>query len=168
MKPTFLFSVAATIVLLALTAMSCSGIPDIPQVGDKAPNFTLETIDGKTLSLSDFRGKTVLIVFTSVNCADCERQMPYIEAVHKNSSEKLVVLNIYMFNAATVVRSYVDRKQFTAFPALPDPKGRVASSFGVGKAPPTNILIDAEGNVRYKKLGPFQSKEEIEKILESL
>lgn len=166
MKPILLL-IAAITVSLSLTMVNCSGTSAIPQVGDKAPNFTLETIDGKSLSLSDFRGKTVLIVFTSVNCADCERQMPYIEA-YQQANENLAVLNIYhMVYDARIVRDYVTKKQFTAFPALPDPKNKVATAYGATGFPPTNFIIDTEGVIKYKKPGPFQSQEEIEKILES-
>ncbi len=157
----------AIILSLTLQMAGCGGITTVPDVGDKAPNFTMETTDGKSLSLSDFRGRSILIVFTSVNCKACEEQMPYIEAVYKESSGKLAVLNVYMFNTAPVVRDYISKKQFTSFPALPDPKGRVATQYGVAKFPPINIFIDAQGIIRNKKIGPFQSKEEIEKILET-
>lgn len=160
---------AAIAVSLSLTMVNCGGTPAIPQVGDKAPNFTLETIDGKMLSLSDFKGKTVLIVFTSVNCKACEEQMPYLIEVYQQGNQKLAVLNIYhMIYDPRIVRDYVTKKQFTAFPALPDPKNKVATAYGATGFPPTNFIIDTEGIIKYKKPGPFQGQEEIEKILESL
>lgn len=168
MKPILLL-IAAIVVSLFLTMVGCGGTSAIPQVGDKAPNFTLETIDGKSLSLSDFRGKTVLIVFTSVNCKACEEQMAYLIEAYQQANEKLAVLNIYhMIYDARIVRDYVARKQFTTFPALPDPKNKVATAYGATGFPPTNFIIDREGIIRYKKPGPFQSQEEIKKLLESL
>ena len=86
--------ILATIALISLVMISC-GTAKIPQVGDKAPDFTLESIDGKSISLSDFRGKVVLIVFTSVNCKECEEQMPHIIKAYQQAGGKLEVLDIY-------------------------------------------------------------------------
>lgn len=148
--------------------MSCS-TAQIPQVGDKAPDFTLESIDGKSISISDFRGKTVLVVFTSVNCKECENQMPYIIEAYQQANGELVVLDVYhMIYDARIVQDYVTEKQFTTFPALPDPKNKVATAYGATGFPPTNFIVDTAGIIRHKKVGPFQSQEEIESILKSL
>ena len=148
--------------------MTSCGTTQVPQVGDKAPDFTLESIDGKNISLSDFRGKMVLVVFCSVNCEGCEQQLPYIEAACEQSNGKLMVLDVYQFNSLNKVQDYVSSKQLSPFPALPDPKGEVATLYGVAGFPPTNFIIDTEGIIRAKQIGPFQSQEEIENILKSL
>jgi peroxiredoxin len=145
------------------------GTAQIPQIGDKAPAFTLESIEGKNISLSDFQGKTVLIVFTSVNCKECESQMPYLVGAYQQANGELVVLDIYhMIYDPRLIRDYVVDKQFTIFPSLPDPNNTVANSYGATRFPPTNFIIDAAGIIKYKKIGPFQSQEEIEDILKSL
>jgi len=150
-----------------MTMIGCS-TAKIPQVGDKAPAFTLESIDGKNVSLGDFQGKTVLIVFTSINCENCEKQIPYIKAVYEQSNGRLAVLNVYQFDAPNKVKEYVASKQLTAFPALPDPKGEITAAYGVARIPPGNFIIDPNGIIVMKKIGPFQSQEEIEDILKSL
>jgi peroxiredoxin len=157
-----------TIAFISLLILSCT-TAQIPQVGDKAPDFTLESIDGENISLSDFRGKTVLIVFTSVNCKECEEQMPYLIGAYQQANGGLAVLDIYhMIYDKRVVQDYVNNKQFTTFPALPDPKNKVANAYGATRFPPTNFIVDEAGIIRYKKIGPFQSQEEIEDILRSL
>ena len=157
-----------TIALISLVMLSCS-TAKVPQVGDNAPNFTLESIDGKSISLSDFRGKVVLIVFTSVNCKECEEQMPYLIGAYQQANGGLAVLDIYhMIYDTRVVQDYVTSKQFTTFPALPDPSNKVANAYGATRFPPTNFIVDAAGIIRYKKIGPFQSQEEIDDILKSL
>jgi peroxiredoxin len=164
-KTSIILAVAA---LILITIFGCGTTP-IPQVGDKAPAFTLESIDGKNISLSDFQGKTVLIVFTSVNCKECESQMPYLVGAYQQENGKLAVLDIYhMIFDARLVRDYVTNKQFTTFPALPDPNNTVANAYGATRYPPTNFIIDAAGIIKYKKIGRFQSQEEIEEILKSL
>ena len=160
--------ILAIIASISLLIISCS-TAQIPQVGDKAPDFTLESIDGKSMSISDFRGKTVLIVFTSVNCQECERQMPYIIGAYQQANGDLVVLDIYhVIYDARIIQDYVTEKQFTTFPALPDPKNKVATAYGATGFPPTNFVIDAAGIIKHKKVGPFQSQDEIESIIESL
>ncbi|HIE16661.1 MAG TPA: peroxiredoxin family protein [Dehalococcoidia bacterium] len=159
----------AVVIAIALTAPACGGSATIPEVGDKAPGFTLTTINGDTLRLSDFRGKIVLLVFTSVNCKECEDQMPYLLEVYQRAQGELVVLNIYhIIYDARIIKDYVTEKQLTTFPVLPDPENKTATAYGVTRFPPTNFIIDTEGFVRYKKVGPFQSSQEIEDILQSL
>jgi peroxiredoxin len=160
--------ILATIAFISLVMISC-GTAKIPQVSDKAPDFTLKSIDGKSISISDFRGKTVLIVFTSVNCKECEEQMPYLIGAYQQANGELVVLDIYhMIYDTRIIQDYVTKKQFTTFPALPDPENKVANTYGATRFPPTNFIIDSAGIIRYKKIGPFQSQEEIENILRSL
>jgi len=159
---------AIIIVLLSPVITSCS-TAEVPQVGDQAPNFTLESIDGKSISLSDFRGQPVLLVFTSVKCKECEDQMPYLIEAYQQADEELVVLDIYhMIYDTRVVQDYVTEKQFTTFPSLPDPKNKVSTAYGATRFPPTNFIIDGTGTIKHKKIGPFESQEEIENILKSL
>ncbi len=161
--------IVLAIVILALTFFAGCGSTDMPQIGDKAPAFTLESIEGENVSLSDYRGKTVLIVFTSVNCKECESQMPYLVGAYQNASGNLVVLDIYhMIYDPRLVRDYVTSKQFTTFPSLPDPNNKVANAYGATRYPPTNFVIDASGTIKYKKIGPFQSQQEIDDILKTL
>jgi len=167
LKRTTSLTLAVTALILMAT-IGC-GTAQIPQIGDKAPAFTLESIEGKNISLSDFQGKTVLIVFTSVNCKECESQMPYLVGAYQQANGELVVLDIYhMIYDPRLIRDYVVDKQFTIFPSLPDPNNTVANSYGATRFPPTNFIIDAAGIIKYKKIGPFQSQEEIEDILKSL
>ncbi len=164
-KTSIILTVAA---LILMTMVGCGTAP-IPQIGDKAPAFTLESIDGKNVSLSDFQGKTVLIVFASVNCKECETQMPFLVGVYQEAHGSLAVLDIYhMIYDPRLVRDYVTEKQFITFPALPDPNNTVANRYGATRYPPTTFIVDAAGIIKYKKIGRFQSQEEIEDILKSL
>jgi peroxiredoxin len=157
------------IIILAVTYISSCGSTDVPQIGDKAPAFTLESIEGENVSLRDYEGKTVLIVFTSVNCKECESQMPYLVGTYQNAAGNLVVLDIYhMIYDPRLVQDYVTNKQFTTFPSLPDLNNKVANTYGATRFPPTNFIIDASGIIKYKKIGPFQSQQEIEDIIKTL
>jgi len=52
-----------------------------PELGKRAPDFTLATLDGKQISLSQFRGKTLMVNFWMTSCSACATEMPYIQAV---------------------------------------------------------------------------------------
>jgi len=161
--------IVLSLVGLFLLVVSGCGGAKIPQVGDKAPAFTLQSIDDKNISLSDYQGKTVLIVFTSVNCKECEAQMPFLVGAYQNAAGKLAVLDIYhMIYDPRLVQNYVNDKQFTTFPSLPDLNNTVANAYGATRYPPTNFIIDSSGTIKFKKIGPFQSQQEIEDILKSL
>jgi peroxiredoxin len=138
----------------------------IPQLGDKAPDFTLEAIDGRNISLSDFRGRQVLLVFDMVRCPASIKQLPYIKAVYNQANGNLIVLFLYN-NGLNLVSDYVVDNQLTTFPALLDPEGKVANSYGSGHLVPVSFFIDTKGIIRIKKIGNFESQEEIENILKS-
>ncbi len=154
--------------LLAFLAAGCGATGTIPQVGDKAPDFTLKDLNGNTVRLSQFQGKTVLLVFASINCKGCEDQMPHLVTVAQQEKENLVVIEVYQFNGTNLVRDYVTRKGYVHFPALPDPKGEIATKYGAARNPPTNFIIDKSGTIKYRKIGPFESPEEISSVISSL
>jgi peroxiredoxin len=163
-----IFIALSLITLIVISLVGCS-TTKIPAVGDQAPSFTLQSIDGKNVSLSDYRGKIVVVVFTSVNCQNCEAQMPYLVGAYQDAQDKVVVLDIYhMIYDPRKVRDYVTSKQFTTFPSLPDPDNTVANAYGATRYPPTNFIIDETGIIKYKKIGPFESQKEIEDIIKSL
>ncbi len=158
----------AIIMSVALIMVGCGGVAAIPQIGDKAPDFTLKNIDGESVSLSDFRGKPVLLVFTSVYCVECTEQMPYIEAAFEQSGGELAVLTVYREDSLSRVKKHVDEEKLTNFPALPDPGDKVGIKYGLApRVAPVNIIIDADGIIRNIRPGSFQSQEEIESILNS-
>jgi peroxiredoxin len=159
--------ITAAAALILISAIGC-GTSKMPQVGDTAPAFTLAGIDGKNVSLSDSQGKIVLIVFTKINCEKCLKQIPYIEEVYEPDKSGLIVIDIYQFDAMNKVKEYVASKQLPAFIVLPDPKGEITTAYGVGLTPPTNFIIDRNGIIVMKKIGPFESTQEIEDILKSL
>lgn len=162
-----------------ITSVDSSG-PCLTQdtiIGSKAPNFTWETIDcktletipGKTMRLSDFQGNPVIVIFQkTMNCPGCKAQMPFIRTAYEQRTNKdLAVLTIYRTDDASAVKRFVTSQGYD-FPALADPKDDFATECGFQLVAPITIFVDAKGIIREEKIGPFQSQEEIETILESL
>ena len=132
-----------------------------------APDFTLQTISGETVSLSDFRGKPVMLIFWKINCSACQFQMPYTQAFYDElSSETIAVLTINVGDSASAAQDYVTSRRLT-FPVLLDRQGKVAQMYRLPGVPMT-FLIDSEGIVKAYKIGAFQNQEEMESAIESV
>ncbi len=127
----------------------------IINVGDVAPDFTAETIDGQTIKLSDFRGKTVLLDFWATWCSPCVAEMPNIkQALDKfGSCGDLVVIGISLDQDPTTVKQFIKRKEIP-WPQIckgPAEENPIAKKYNVSGIPAT-FLIDPQGKVAAKDI----------------
>ena len=112
------------------------------KIGERAPDFSLPNLAGKTVKLSDFRGSPTLVLFWRPSCGFCERMLPDLkawEANARNGAPKLLVVSTDSLadNKAMELRSTV----------VLDEKGMsVGSKFGAGGTPMA-VLVDAEGKI---------------------
>jgi peroxiredoxin len=137
------------------------------RVGDRAPDFTLLTIDGKETSLSQFRGKIVMVNFWETTCSACAGEMPDIQAIFDTwSSDNLEILAVNHGEREAFVQSFIDSKGLT-FPVLVDSDQAISNVYQVSTIP-TTFFIDADGIIKRIKSGRFTSQFEIETILKSL
>jgi peroxiredoxin len=132
-----------------------------------APDFTLQTVNGETVSLSDFRGKPVMLIFWKINCAACQFQIPYTQAFYdEESSDTIAVLSINVGDSISAVQTYITSLEIT-YPVLLDLQGRVAQSYGIPGVPVT-FFIDEQGILKAYQIGPFESQEAIESALKKV
>ena len=84
----------------------------VPEVGDPAPQFTVETLDGKPLSLSDFRGKYLLLEFWTTWCAPCRAEVPNLKAIfaHFGKDPRFAMLSLSVDDSPFLPKSFVDRE----------------------------------------------------------
>ena len=130
-------------------------------VGSPAPDFQLSDLDGKTVSLSDFQGKPVLINFWASWCRPCRVEMPHIQQVYEEWADKgLVVLAINWGETPSEVKKFM-RNYELSLPVLLDTKRLVAQQYDVWSIP-TTFLIDKDGIIQAKIIGAFPSKAAIE------
>lgn len=131
------------------------------RLGNIAPDFTLDTIDGKSIRLSDFRGKNIILNFWATWCGPCRFEMPFLEAVHETWAKAgVVVIAINTQDGYENARSYA--KAYNLKFIIPvDVTGKVAEKFGV-RGMPTTIFINADGIITSIKIGPFIAADEIE------
>lgn len=136
------------------------------QTAKSAPNFTLSTLDGQNVSLSNYRGKIVLLNFWSSLPAS-RTELPLLQQVYdKLSKDKYAILAINIKESDKDVQFFVSSKGLT-LPVLLDRQGEVAALYDVGTKP-TSFLIDSQGIIREIKPRPFRSIEEIEDSLNKL
>ncbi len=119
---------------------------------EKAPDFTLKGIDGKTYTLSDFKGKVVLLDFWAVWCPPCRASIPFFESLHEKYRDSgLVVIGVSLDKRKDVLQRYIQRMG-VQYVILWDRDGMVADLYNAYSLP-TTLIIDHEGNVVMRRVG---------------
>lgn len=111
-------------------------------VGREAPNFTLMNLDGKEVSLEDYRGKIVLINFWATWCVYCDREMPDIQKL-SDDNDDLVILAVDVMEDKKLVEDYIKKGGYD-FEVVLDEKGDIAKTYLVS-AFPTSYFVDKDG-----------------------
>ncbi|MBA7467409.1 Thiol-disulfide oxidoreductase ResA [subsurface metagenome] len=131
------------------------------QVGNLAPDFQLQNLDGQTVPLSNLRNKPVLINFWATWCSPCRSEMPYIQEIYEEWTDKgLVLLAINIGESSSEVEEFMQGNNFS-FTVLLDTKQDVAQKYNIQYIP-TTFFIDKDAIIQYKLTGAFQSKAQIE------
>ncbi|GEM_PF-1972089 len=127
-----------------------NGIPESPDAVD----FTLRSTDGNMVSLSDYRGRPVAIVFFHNNCGFCHRHAPDLEDLYQKyqDSPGLMILLIGTITTANPTITMPMVNQFKTahgltFPALLDRDGAVQDQFFSGRGVPRVLLVSPNGEV---------------------
>ncbi len=119
----------------------------VPAVGTAAEDFRLLDLAGKPQSLSQYRGKVVLVNFWATWCKPCTTEMPAMQTTYDNLRDKgFVVLAINELEDEAKVREHIQQYGHT-FPVLLDRDNKVANQFGVFGLP-VSVFIDEKGVVR--------------------
>ncbi len=114
--------------------------------GSPAPDFQLQTLDGTSVSLADYKGDVVVINFWATWCPPCRAEMPGIQVVYETyKADGLTVLAINAQEDTDTIQAFLQETGFT-FPVLPDPYGQAIRAYGVRSFPATFIL-NRDGNI---------------------
>jgi len=120
--------------------------------GNASPEFTVTDIDGKKRSLSDYRGKVVLLDFWATWCTPCRAEIPhFVEMQQKYGPQGFQVVGISMDDDAKPVKEFYRQFNMNYPVAVGDDK--LAQSFGGVLGLPVNFIIDREGRIHAKYLG---------------
>ena len=138
----------------------------------EAPDFQLRDINKNEVSLSDYRGKVVLVNFWATWCQPCLVELPHLQEMYKELKDRdFVVLSISVDAPRDVskVKPLVKTRGLE-FPVLLDTSSSVLSVYNPSQALPYNVLIDKEGKVVWTKEAYAPGEEAVikEKVLELL
>ena len=133
-----------------------------PMIGQSAPLFQLEGVDGKTYSLEKLKGKYIVIHFAATWCPFCNAEAPHLEQLYQNYKDKNVqVFIIDVKEEKALVEKLVERFRFS-FPVLLDTNGAISTKYAPEGVQPalardevpiaSNLIIDNEGRIRFYSL----------------
>ncbi len=172
-----ILSIAIIVLLLAISAVNFFGFSfdekepaqsvstevDIasdssaPTEGETAPDFELTSLDGQPVRLSDYRGKKVILNFWATWCPPCKAEMPHMQKFYEdnkdNGIEVLAVNLTSIDKGEKSVASFIEEYELT-FPIPMDRDGKIGSQYRAVTIP-TSYIIDTEGIIRKKVVGPM-------------
>jgi thiol-disulfide isomerase/thioredoxin len=127
--------------------------PRRARIGKIAPDFTLQALDGRPVTLSSYRGRPVVLTFFASWCHPCEEDMPVLERAQRDVGNRIAVIGVNYQDFASDTRDFVNRLGVT-FPALVEDStdNPVAKRYDVHAMPDT-VFIDAGGVVRNRLYG---------------
>ncbi|GAC1463299.1 MAG: hypothetical protein PVSMB5_02660 [Ktedonobacteraceae bacterium] len=126
------------------------------QKGDAAPNFTLTTMDGQKVSLSNYRGRPVMLNFWMINCTGCQYEMPGMQKVYaaqQTAHKDLVILAVNSVDSARDIQQFARQRGLT-YPILLDAHSATGQLYAL-RGTPTSYFIDRKGMIYSSSEGPI-------------
>ncbi len=138
----------------------------VDQLAQPAPNFTLLSPAGESITLSDYQGQVVLVNIWATWCPPCKAEMPDINAFYEaHKDEGFVVLAVNSQEDAATVDDFIQAKGFS-FPVALDTQGEVMRLYqALGL--PTTYIIDRNGTIQHVQTGTITSQQ-LKEIIEPL
>lgn len=139
--------IAALAAILTLALPAWAGAADV-----QAPAFTLQSVDGQTVSLAQFKGDVVMINFWASWCGPCRQEMPLLDNIYKQYKDMgFTLIGVNVEPDSSSANAWL-KKTPVSYPILYDPKSQVSQLYQV-QAMPTTVIIDRKGIVRYMHNG---------------
>jgi cytochrome c biogenesis protein CcmG/thiol:disulfide interchange protein DsbE len=137
------------------------------RVGEIAPDFTLTTFDGEQIHSADLRGKVILLNIWASWCKPCEQEAADLEAAWRlyEPEQDVVFLGVAWTDTDRKSLEYLEKYQIT-YPNGPDLGTRIYQAFRATGVPETYV-IDRQGVLTYIKISPFESVEEIRRVVDA-
>jgi peroxiredoxin len=124
------------------------------EVGKPAPDFVLQDASGQTWKLSSLKGKVVFVNFWATWCKPCRDEMPSMESLNKALAGKPFQMLSIVFNDDLDLANSFARRLGATFPVLANPGPELSEAYIITGVPET-FLIDANGILRHKFIGPY-------------
>ena len=161
--------IAALLLLALFLASGCTKHEDAAVEGKLAPDFTLKDLSGRSVQLSSFKGKVVLVNFWATSCVTCMKEMPALVQTHEKFKDRgYETLSVAMsYDPPAYVVNYAQSRKLPFRVAI-DNTGAIAKSFGDVQLTPTSVLIDRKGTIVKRIVGEpdfAELHQQVEKLL---
>lgn len=131
-----------------------------------APDFTITSFEGETVTLSELRGQVVIINFWASWCPPCREEAPYLEATwRKYKDQGVVFIGVDYVDTESKALAYIDEFDITYFNG-PDVGTRISHDYNMQGVPET-FYVAKNGDLRGLKVGPL-SPPELDEVIEEL
>ncbi|WP_431028722.1 TlpA family protein disulfide reductase [Lysinibacillus sp. LZ02] len=160
--------IVQVLVLSMVAIVMQQTLPEPTKVAGDQRDFTLQSLSGETVSLSDYEGKIVVLNFFATWCPPCKAEMPHLQSFHENSTEDVVLLGVNLTkrdDGIEVLEQFVYDYGVT-YPILLDEQDEVGTLYNILSIPTTYIL-DQQGRVVERIVGPVDNGT-LEKITDTL
>ncbi len=163
-----LFGLALLVIFTAIPRLTDQfRKPDKPNYEYPAPDFTLVSLEGQSISLHQEKGKPVVLVFVASWCEVCRKEMPMmVDTYLAHRPHDVLFLAVDSFEERGPVEQFRDEFKIP-FPMLLDADGKVADLYEI-KGTPTNLFIDRDGTVQDLVIGGLLSRTYLEKEIAPL
>jgi len=148
------FAVMLWVMMASATALAQSPNSGLSPVMERppAPDFQLTNLDGELVSLSDFKGKVVVVNFWATWCPPCRAEMPSMQrAWQALQDQDVMMLAIHVGGNEDKIWSFVGDYELD-FPILIDPDSAVADAWPM-KGLPSTFVVDPQGRIAYRAIG---------------
>ena len=144
-----------------------NSVPGPQTKGDTAPDFTLQSLDGKNTRLSDFRGQAVLLNFWATWCAPCKIEMPwFVELQKQYGPQGFQIVGVAMDDASAKEIADFAKEMGVNYPVLVG-NNSVGDAYGGVQFLPENFYIDRNGKLVARAFG-LKSRSEIEDEIKAI
>ncbi len=140
--------------IAVIVVMACATVWLMPTGLRQAPPLVGKTLDGRTLTLQQFRGKPVLVTFWATTCPGCIEEMPHLIDLYRDLNPKgLEIIGVAMaYDPPEQVRALAAQRQIP-YPIVLDTQARIAREFDNVQLTPTSVLISPDGRIVEYRLG---------------
>jgi thiol-disulfide isomerase/thioredoxin len=150
-KRRWIIAVAAVSSILVIALVVLTRLPAANDEMVPAPDFTLASLDGENITLSDLRGRYVLINFWATWCAPCLAEMTALQALADEHGDSLVILGINQREDLSAIEPFLQQLG-VSFPILLNPDDATLINYQV-MGLPRSALVDPQGYIIYRAFG---------------